>query len=164
MPQPVKFYNTNKAETSKDVIDYHKVDVETPKEETETPKLTHDQLHDALFYSEMMLERSLLPFIVLGETAKCIVDSELPNLIGDSIELGILRSEATHGRIETLKSLVNDIEVDKDYITFVYNKVRVMVKLLDNKPYFTNPDVRYYHVTEFKIPNPFDSYWEDRNK
>ncbi len=153
MPQPVKFYNAKPKETTTE---------ETAVPVIKLPTLTHDQLHDALFFAQDILERSSIPFMVLGETAKCIIDNELPNLTGDKVEVGVTKRHLTRSCLETLKSLVK-CTVDND-IKFDYHGVPVEVKVIEgNYSYFTNPDVRYYHVTEFKTPNPFPEYWENRD-
>src|SRR3990167_10191583 len=151
MPQPVKFYNAK----PKEIIE------ELTKEPIKLPTLTHDQLHEALFFAQDVLERSSIPFIVLGDTAKCIIDNELPNLTGDKIELGVTKRHLTHSCILTLESLTK-CDLLKDSIKFTHYDVPIEVKVINGDyPYFANPDVRYYHITEFKIPNPFSEYWEN---
>lgn len=129
---------------------------------------THEELHRALLFAEDMLERALIKFMVLGETARQLKSTDLPQFDLNFIHLGILESELTKSGLETLKVTLkrhNNFKYNesKKEITFEHNGVPIVIDLLDRQlPYFRNPDSRFYYDTQFKIPNPFDVYWDER--
>ena len=63
-----------------------------------------------------------------------------------------------------LNSLCKLVKNGENYF-IDYNEVPVKLTIISHYyPFFMNPDVRYYMLTEFRIPNPFNAYWEERDK
>jgi hypothetical protein len=140
------------------------------REALEVPvKLTHDELHEALLWIQDMLDRSSVLFMVGGEVGKQIKETDLPQLDADRLEIIVLKQHFTDSGRSMLKSLleqyyIKDIDWTEDSIKFSHRNVPIIITIVHNMyPFFLNPDFAYYTVTEFKIPNPFNAYWEERD-
>lgn len=137
----------------------------------EKPKLTHEQLHEALFWIQDMMERSTILFCVVGELGKQIVEQEIPCLKADKIELMVQKSDLHEFGFSMFNTLMNYADYVKEYraddkkIYITYRDVPIEITIVHNMyPFFRFPDSRCYTVTEFKLPNPFSRYWEIRNE
>lgn len=125
----------------------------------------HDPLRDALFFVQDMLERSSLPFLLLGNTAKQLFEYDDPLLYDYKISMGLKRREMHPDGLKMLQELMPEADFTKDTILHLHsNGVPVYIMFLDEAFYFDNPDVRFYYQTEFRIPNPFNRYWEIRGE
>lgn len=125
----------------------------------------HEPLRDALFFIQDMLERSSLPFILLGNTAKQIIEQEDPLLYDYKLTLGIRRRDYHPSGASMLKGLLPQIDIYEDRMFYIHdNGVPIYIKILEDETWFNNPDVRFYYQTEFKLPNPFIDYWEKRGQ
>ncbi len=147
-------------------------DMITPNIEVKEVKpLTHDQLMKALLFIEDILQRALCPFMVLGETAECIMAMDMPILEGNLVHLGILNNHYSISSKSTILSLLKQWQKefydDENIISFTYHGVPVQIDIIHKEyPFFKNPDVRFFNLTEFRVPNPFDDYliWKDQIK
>jgi hypothetical protein len=134
---------------------------------TKLPEFTPQQLHDALFGALDLMERAICPFVLLKETAyKCresssSIDFDLVGL--KQIDLGIKVNQLTKEVLSTFETYAKEYRNDGTDISFICNGVPVVVRIIHrNYQVFNNPDTIFYKVEEFKIPNPFDKYWEMR--
>lgn len=134
-----------------------------PKEKIE---LTHEQLHDSLLFAQDMLERSQIPFVVLGELARSMRDYEVPMLDSDMVHIGVMvryYNPDTRSMLNTLldNAHVQNLYMDENIVTFEHNGVPVQIDIVKNHYlFFEYPDVRFYRLTEFRLPNPFEEYWK----
>ena len=130
----------------------------------EITSLTHTDLHDTLLYIQDVLERSQIPFIVVGDLARQMLREDTPTLVGDKVEVVVLRkyiTESTGSFLKTFLRLVGDIE---DKIETDYNNTPIVIHVIDKDyPFFRNPDTRFYYITEFRFPNPFEDYWKEKD-
>lgn len=122
-------------------------------------------LHDAVLYAQDKLERSMMSFILLGDTAQAMYEGKVGLLESDKIEIGVLKPVLTADCLSMLKSLV-DPEIVKNEegniikMVFHYKEVPIEIKVIQNKyPFFDRPNGRFYYITEFKYANPFEDYW-----
>ncbi len=119
-------------------------------------------LRDIYDLGEMILARPLL----LGEVAKQIHDEQdimfdLKLPIGTKIEWGISKKNMTPEKVSLFKTW-NFKENEKGFeYTFEYIPVQIIV-YKNNYAFFKNPDMKFYKVDDFDIPNPFDKYWKAR--
>ena len=117
----------------------------------------------ALYFLEDVMERSLITFFLLGETARTVIE----NLDQDpttAIEAGIKRTEYTEYAKSTLKMfLPSDTVYGKKAIKFDWQGTPVTIKIIDRKyGFLNNLDSVFYKITSFRIPNPFKKYWKVR--
>lgn len=145
-------------------------DVKLPDPVVEVkPTLTHDQIHDALMFSQEMYERATMEFILIGDVAKQIMDTEVPRFEADKLEFAILKRHFTESGRSILDMVMKDMHVPytltDESLDFTFKGVPVHVKIIDRYVgYLQNPNSRFYTVTEFKLPNPFNEYWEKREQ
>lgn len=138
----------------------------TMDEPDETPKElpSHEQLHAALLYAEDMLERSFIPFILLGELAQQIRATDNPKLSVEKITLGVQEKHLTQYGASMLKSIVPNIKREDGYIKFEKDGIPIEIKIIKNYyEFFQRPDRRFYYVNDLFLPNPFDVYWRERD-
>ncbi len=126
-----------------------------------------EQLDLALRDIEDLLQRALCPFILLGQTAKDIVDGT--GLTGKRIDIGVERKHMTkqvRGTLEFyLKDKVKDVGKSFDYepsgVPKYKTMPRIYVKVIERKwKFLKNKDFKFYMNSEYQIPNPFKNYWK----
>jgi len=119
----------------------------------------------ALYFIEDILQRSSISFILLGDTAKTIVDSVdgFDSTVTGDITIGILKKDLTESGQSFLKMLIPGIEIS-DNMELEHEGTKIKIKVINrNYKVFKAPDFKFYKVTEFNIPNPFRGYWKMRH-
>ena len=119
---------------------------------------TEIELRDALMKAQDVMERCQIPFIVLGSAAYQIMHDEPLHV--PKITIGVLEQHAVPECTNLLKAVDPKIEMTMDGWSITEGKAKVVVTVI-RKKYKTlmNPDVHWYWVEPFKVPNPFDEYW-----
>lgn len=120
--------------------------------------------NDALYYTEDLLNRAFIQFILLGDTAKTLIEGFHTDLDGQ-IDIGILNKDYTEsGKRVLLSVLPRDSKVTKKEISFVYGEIPVKIKIIHkNYQFFENPEHIIHKISDFCVPNPFDRYYKSRN-
>lgn len=114
-----------------------------------------------------MQEKTSIPFIVLGELAKTI-RNKLNSYDGEKIEIGFPASNL----VPEIRSLFKQWNFQETKYGYKYYftppikwdvKIPVEIHCWSKKyPFFSNPDVGFFGVDEYKLPNPFEAYWKVR--
>lgn len=141
-------------------------------------RFSSKQLNEALYHATDMTDRCLLPFFLLDETAKMIMD-EVDLSDGTGIYLGVVDRYLAEFALSTLRTLSKGADVNygmREYkeeinedgkiskISWNYRGVPIELKIINkDKEFFEHPDFKYYRAEEFKIPNPFKNYWFAKN-
>jgi hypothetical protein len=112
-----------------------------------------------------MLSRSLLPFILLKDTAESVARPYGKQILsGDKVYLGVKRLEWVDSKKSTFESLVKNVSEDEFEHTVEFpapNGVVIHIDLIANKyPCLENPDEAMYCLTKFAFPNPMSGYRE----
>jgi hypothetical protein len=124
--------------------------------------LTHQQLLDALYYLEDMMDRTGIPFFLLEGAAKQVKD-DAPYLSLNQIDAGIEEKNLQETGIKTMKMVFPSLEIDQNTISFTHSGVPVVIWIIHKQwKFFQNPDGVFYSTCNFQIPNPFDRYWKSR--
>lgn len=105
------------------------------------------------------------PFYPLHKTAETIGKGADEKLSGDGIYVGVKAKEMTDQRKSMLRTLQDYYtnkfkleETDKGY-RFELKEVPINITVIKRKyKYFENPNITFYGVTEFLMPNPLDEY------
>ena len=121
-----------------------------------------DELNKALFDFEDLMERCLTPFLLLGDTAKDIIDGFM--LRGDKVEVGVETKYLTPEVLSTIE-VYKGIKLDKEQGKWEYmvDDVPVVVKLINKKyKFLDNPNTMFYWGGDYRFPNPFDTYYKSR--
>ena len=139
------------------------------------------ELNAALFYAyHDVFDPSFCPCLVIGETARQMVDGEKLHLL-PYIELGILEKDLAEDPKRYLESILKgdsitrgprtDWKIGKDLIEFNYKSdehpehgvVPVKVKIIKKyQKFFHYPDTVFYDNSEYRIPNSWERYWKIR--
>jgi hypothetical protein len=128
----------------------------------EDVKFTHEQITDALYYLDDVMDRAQIPFFLLEGAAKQIHD-DLPYFSLNQIDAGVPEQYVQKTGKEFLKIVIPDVYFDDNTISFVHNSVPIIVWIIHKKwKFFQNPDTVFFGITSFKLPNPFKSYWRAR--
>lgn len=136
------------------------------KEETNKKTGNPLKLDAALRYGQDVIERTLCPFFLWGQTARDVVDAP-PTvdgglLTGDKVELAILEKHLTREVRSTIKTMEGAEEED-DKIEFEHDGIPIIIKVIRrNYKFLQRPDAKFYMADEYKIPNPFESFWKKR--
>lgn len=133
------------------------------KEPVKSKTYTHPELHDALLFIQDMFERSKIEFFLLGDTAKAILSTDLPEFKMDMIHVGVKRQHWNTAGQSIFKSLLGlehaDYLEDENGLIIYSKGVMIQVDIFDEQlPFLEYLDSKFYMASEFKIPNPIDSY------
>lgn len=133
---------------------------------------TDIELGEALKYWLDISGRALLPFFLLGMTARRVKDDK--NLWGHDIQIGVRRKDFT----KEVKGTINNYKVyaygkaaelesppqSGDIVEFEYKGVPILIHVIEDdwrSKYIKNLDFAYYMADDFKLPNPFEDYWKE---
>lgn len=123
---------------------------------------------EALRWVDDTFKRMLCPYVLLGQTARDIVDApptvDGGHLTSNEVEVGVEKKNLTKEVLSTLKVLIPDIELGKDgNYRFEYSGVPVLIRVIEKKyKYLKTTDIKFYLADEYRIPNPFEDYWKAR--
>jgi hypothetical protein len=130
--------------------------------QNEKVPFTHQQILDALYYLEDMMDRTNIPFFLLEGAAKQVSDN-VPYLSLNQIDAGIEEKNLQITGIGTLKMVFPKLEIDQNTVSFEYHGVPIVIWIVHkNWKFFQNPDTVFYSTCNFRIPNPFKNYWKSR--
>jgi len=124
------------------------------------PLYNNEQLTNALFAFQDLMERINCPFMPLKNTAKEVhAESELTG----EIHVGILDKEWTDQREGMMDILMENMHIscqkEGNKIELVFNDVPVHLTIITRKySFFEKPDIKFFGVNEFLVPNPIDKY------
>lgn len=117
------------------------------------------ELRDVLMWTEDVMNRCSIPFIVLGSAAYQIYHDEPLNV--PKITIGVMKNNAIPECTSLLKACDPTIEMNMDGWTITVGSAKVQAVIMKkNHPTMKDPDVHWYWVEPFKIPNPFEEYWK----
>lgn len=132
---------------------------------TEKVKVTIEPkaLEDALFHVQEMMERSQIPFMVFGNTAKHIYRGE--SLDGDSeVNIGVKKSELTESQFKTLREVIPTLDISQFQLSYFHNEVPVIIDVIHaDYKVFKYPDTKFFVYEWFSLPNPFIEYWQKKD-
>jgi len=124
--------------------------------------LSHQQIEGALFYLEDLLERAQIPFILLEGLARQVHDG-VPYFSLNEINVGVEEKYLKETGQGFLKIVAPELYIDDNVISFEKGGVPITIWIIHKKwKFFQNPDTKFYGITEFKLPNPFEKYWRSR--
>ena len=143
------------------VLEKHKVKYHTPV--ARPTSLPPDKLIAALIYIEDVLDRASVPFIVGGLLSECLYH-QAP-LDADGIDILIKKKYLTHFNRSTLATYLGGDREDYNESFNVTNsdvpiRVQVVVGEYDFLKYADN---RFLGAGDYKIPNSFEDYWDNRH-
>ena len=113
----------------------------------------------ALNMAEDYLSRSQIPFLLSGETLESIVKND--QIAGSKVELMAQKRNLTKAGLSMLRETTGGFEQTDSKLVFTVKEVPVEIKIIKRKyKILENPDVLFYKISEYKIPNPLERYWK----
>lgn len=139
---------------------------------TETKVFTTDQLNEALYHLVDVCDRCLIPYLLLDETARSIIQDN--RLQGERVSIGVRTGDMTEGAKSTLKTLASptyDIRLGMDNFeglengySWTFRGIPIIIQVIKrNYGFITNPDYTFYMGEQYNVPNPWDKYWKTRS-
>ncbi len=117
-----------------------------------------NDLEQALYSVEEVMERTQMEYVLTGETARQVRENLLLDV--PAITVGIRRNIYLGG-MNLLKIVLPDITLTENGFETDYHGVPIEVKVYEaDYPAMKDPDIRFYGVTQFLLPNPWGPYWE----
>lgn len=112
-----------------------------------------------------VLEMASLPYVLLGETARAMMDGKdgiaENDLNVDIIEVGVFQRNMTPEVLSLFKTW--KFEKNEKGYTYKMGNVPIQLVVVQRRyKFFDNPDQRFYGPDTFKLPNPFENYWKAR--
>lgn len=137
--------------------------VQNKTQSLNTLKFSSDELFSALDFVQLIMEKSMTPFVLLKHTGRTIFDGGDKLLDGDSIELGILKKNLMRYNTSTLITLMPEHTWTQRKIAFKHKDVPVNIQIIHNDyDFLKHPDNKFYYIENFNIPNPFEEYYKVR--
>lgn len=117
----------------------------------------------ALYYMEAVMERAMAKYFLLGKTARDVYDSQENDLEG-KVELGMLKQHLNDSTLSLLKQIIPEATFTPKKITLEHDGIPIEILIISKSYNFLKfPDVTFFKVTQFNIPNPFEEYWKVRS-
>lgn len=131
---------------------------------TQKIKFSYPSTEAALYFIEDVMGRAMIPFVLLGDVARSVVDN-LDVEVTTPIEIGIQKKHLTVYARKTLPMFLPPDTIYSDKaITFTWDNTPVTVKIIHRDfKVLKSPDKVFYKITDFCIPNPFEKYWRQRS-
>jgi len=126
--------------------------------------IREDKVNEAMWTVDEILERCTLPYVVLGQAAYDIKHGKTPS--GERIVFGILKQHAVPSQTSLLPVLLKDVNIyDVEILTdgwrIFTNGVTILIRIIPKKfPTLLDPDTVVYNNWWWRLPNPFNAYWE----
>lgn len=98
-------------------------------------------------------------YTLLGEAARAVKFEDYTPI--NKIEVGLTSKRVTPEVRQALKEWKYE-KVDGHWEQVYMNVPIIFREIKRNYKFLENPDTRFYDVDEYKIPNPFESYWKAR--
>ena len=136
----------------------------TSGEESKAPRYSLEQLNAALLDTFDLMQRCVLDttFVVIGEAAKCLYENR--GLDCNGLDFAIERRYVTPEVTTTLKDWVKGLEMNESGFNYIFEGVPIRFKYIEGKyDYFKYADIKIYGPEIYKIPNPFNAYYKERD-
>lgn len=134
--------------------------------QTTTKKFTPMELENALQYAEGVLEGLRCQFFLMDELGKFVNEHTADDWFDDTIDtisLGVRKLEVTDSIPRNLITIVPNIVMIPGEWQFEKFGVPIRVTIVERKYHFLqNLDTKMHLSSEYKIPNPFNKYWQSR--
>lgn len=122
-------------------------------------RLSEIALERALCDVEDLLQRALVPFTLLGETARSIGLHDF--IKGDKVHVGVRSLDLPKTAIDTIEQMQPITWNESGFTYDSKDGVPIVVDVLKERiPFVENAEYVFYHASEYKIPNPLKGYLE----
>lgn len=130
------------------------------------------ELEEALYNATDILDRCMLPYVLLRETARDV--NAGPEVLheADGVYIGIEERYMTPEVWSNIGTFSRNVDLHygmTDYVRtnngfgWKHNGVPIIVQIIERDyKMIHNPDIKLFRLESYRIPNPFDKYWKAR--
>jgi hypothetical protein len=140
---------------------YHRGDM------TQEMSFDTNSLIQALFDVEDLMERCSCPFFLLDETARQVREETKnlePHLELNEITIGIRQRHLAQSVKEMIRTIKPQAEWLNSTISYSFGDIPVVIWIIrKDHSVFERPDRIWFYTADLCIPNPFDTYWQNRD-
>lgn len=116
----------------------------------------HEQLLKALYWVYDFMDRALINFFLVGKTAEAVLAKK--DLFGDKITVGVRKLEWESGARRIVDSFVTPIKEEKYTVEYEYERIPVILYVLEDDATIQSTDQQMYKSEFFKLPNPYEEF------
>ncbi|MFH1561883.1 MAG: hypothetical protein ABIF11_00480 [Nitrospirota bacterium] len=127
-----------------------------PEIEEKVSGLPHDQLLQALYFVFDFMDRALINFYLVGDTAASVRAKK--DLFGDRIMVAVRKNEWDSGARRIADAFAPPLEDEGGIVRYEYKGVPIILYVLHDSTSLTSADTTIYANEYFKLPNPYDEF------
>ena len=98
-------------------------------------------------------------YTLLGDAARAVRLEDYRPIA--RLEVGLQTNRLTPEVKSALKEWGYE-KTDEGWVQTKFNVPIIFKEITRHYAFFQNPDTKFFDVDEFKVPNPFDTYWKSR--
>lgn len=131
--------------------------IEKDKTGIKSKSYSHEQLLDALYYIDDVLQSGAIPYFVIKETAESVIRGG--ELSGDGIYVGIRHNDWMSSGMDIVSLVADATETKKNFIEYEYKGVPILIEIFKkNHPCIESTDPLPYAMEYFYVPNPYQTF------
>jgi len=124
-------------------------------------KYTGSEVDEALRWVVDLLTKCQIPYFLTGETLKQVKEGYVLEV--EKVEIGVKKNWLTQDTTKLLKTFAPEAVIGKT-IDLTGEGVPIEVKVYESdSPYLDHLDFALYNYDEYKVPNPWTKFYEERN-
>lgn len=118
--------------------------------------IPHDQLLSALYWVFDFMDRALINFYLVGQTAQDVRANKL--LSGDRVQVAVRKLEWESGARRIADAFATPLNDYGQSVEYEYNGVPVILHVLEDSTTLSGFDTAIYENEYFKFPNPYEQF------
>lgn len=118
--------------------------------------ISHDKLLKALYWVFDFMDRALINFYLVADTAQAIKAQK--DLFGDKIQVAVRKNEWESGARRIADAFAPNFKDNGTTVEYEYEGVPVILHILEDSATLTNFDTQIYASEYFKLPNPYSEF------
>lgn len=118
--------------------------------------IPHEVLLKALYWVFDFMDRALINFYLVSDTAKAV--REKKDLYGDRIQIAVRKNEWESGARRIADAFATPLKDNGQSVEYEYDGVPVIVHILEDSPTLSSFDTVIYMSEYFKLPNPYEQF------
>ncbi len=118
--------------------------------------IPHEALLKTLYWVHDFMDRALINFYVVGDTAKAV--RENTDLSGDRIQVAVRKNEWESGARRIADAFATPLKDNIQSLEYEYDGVPVILHVLEDSTTLTSFDTKIYRSEHFKLPNPYEQF------
>ena len=120
------------------------------------PAISHDQLLSALYWVFDFMDRALINFYLVGDTARAVKARK--DLFGDRLQVAVRKNEWESGARRIADAFATPVKDYGQSLEYEYNGVPIIVHVLEDSETLRAYDTMIYSAEYFKLPNSYEQF------